>query len=131
MTTSRREFLKVAGAAAAAGAVARPTLSRAQARKGVPPDPVKVGVLAIRAGIAAPVGTAGLRGTEWWTERVNKSGGILGARGQSVVEQHPPPKQTLYPSGSVSHQNKLRGVQGGLSLGVIRALDPISERLGA
>jgi branched-chain amino acid transport system substrate-binding protein len=27
---------------------------------------VKVGVLVIRAGVAAPVGAAGLRGTEWW-----------------------------------------------------------------
>ena len=77
MTTSRREFLKAAGAAAA-GVVASPAIARAQAKKGVPKEPVKVGVIAIRAGIAAPVGMAGLRGTAWWADRVNKAGGILG-----------------------------------------------------
>ena len=61
----------------------------------MPSDPVKIGVLAIRAGIAAPVGTAGLRGTEWWTERVNKSGGILGRPVQLVVEEESNPKDTV------------------------------------
>ena len=48
MATTRREFLKGAGAAVAAGAVGFPAVARAQARKGVPADPVKIGVLAIR-----------------------------------------------------------------------------------
>ena len=38
MITSRREFLKVAGAAAA-GAVVSPAVARAQAKKGVPRSP--------------------------------------------------------------------------------------------
>ncbi|HYX76870.1 MAG TPA: twin-arginine translocation signal domain-containing protein, partial [Gaiellaceae bacterium] len=66
MTTTRREFLKVAGGAAAASAVGFPAVARGQAKPGVPSDPLKIGILAIRAGIAAPVGQAGLRGTEWW-----------------------------------------------------------------
>ena len=73
MDTSRREVLKGLGVAAAGGVIGFPAVVRAQARKGVPSDPVKVGVLAIRAGIAAPVGAAGLRGTEWWADRVNKT----------------------------------------------------------
>jgi hypothetical protein len=48
---SRRELL--AGAAAALGF---PTVSRAQSR-----EAVKIGVLAARAGVTAPVGAAGLR----------------------------------------------------------------------
>jgi branched-chain amino acid transport system substrate-binding protein len=86
MTGSRREFLKGIGAVAVAAAGA-PAIVSAQGRKGVPSDPVKIGVLAIRAGIAAPVGTAGLRGTEWWADRVNKAGGILGRKVQLVVEE--------------------------------------------
>ena len=86
MATTRRQFLKVAGGAAAAGAIGFPAVARAQAKSGVPSDPVKVGILAIRAGIAAPVGQAGLRGTEWWLERTNKAGGILGRPVQLVVE---------------------------------------------
>ena len=58
MATTRREFLKVAGGAAAAGTVGFPAVARAQAKPGVPSDPVKIGILAIRAGIAAPVGAA-------------------------------------------------------------------------
>ena len=92
MVIGRRQFVK---AAAAAGVVGWPAIGRAQAKKGVPTDPVKVGVLAIRAGIAAPVGAAGLRGTEWWADRVNKSGGILGRQVQLVVEEESSPKDTV------------------------------------
>src|SRR6266446_1538784 len=55
MATTRREFLKVAGAAATVGAVGFPAVARGQAKPGVPSDPVKIGVLAIRAGISTGV----------------------------------------------------------------------------
>jgi branched-chain amino acid transport system substrate-binding protein len=92
---SRRDFLKGVGATAVAAATAGPAVVSAQARKGVPSDPVKIGVIAIRAGIAAPVGAAGLRGTEWWAERVNSAGGILGRKVQLVVEEESNPKDTV------------------------------------
>jgi branched-chain amino acid transport system substrate-binding protein len=95
MATTRRDALKVLGTAAAVGAAGFPARAGAQARPGVPSDPVKIGILAIRAGIAAPVGAAGLRGTEWWAERVNKSGGILGRQVQLVVEEESTPKDTV------------------------------------
>jgi branched-chain amino acid transport system substrate-binding protein len=91
MTTTRRQFLTTLGGTAAAVGT----------RLGVAPAfaqtaaPVKIGVLAIRAGIAAPVGTAGLRGTEWWLERTNKAGGILGRQVQLVVEEESNPKDTV------------------------------------
>src|SRR5262249_61678943 len=72
MTTTRRKFLKVAGGAAAASAVGFPAVARGQAKPGVPSDPVKIGILAIRAGIAAPVGAAGVRGTGGWAGRVQQ-----------------------------------------------------------
>jgi branched-chain amino acid transport system substrate-binding protein len=126
MATSRREFLKVAGAAAA-GAVGFPAVARAQARPGVPSDPVKIGVLTIRAGIAAPVGTAGLRGTEWWAERVNKAGGILGRPVQLVVEEESNPKDTVERYRKLILQDKVEVVVGGISTGVTLALGPVAE----
>jgi branched-chain amino acid transport system substrate-binding protein len=126
MATSRREFLRVAGAAAA-GAVGFPAVARAQARPGVPSDPVKIGVLTIRAGIAAPVGTAGLRGTEWWAERVNKAGGILGRPVQLVVEEESNPKDTVERYRKLILQDKVEVVVGGISTGVTLALGPVAE----
>ena len=127
MATSRRDFLKVAGTAAAAGAVGFPAVAGAQARPGVPSDPVKIGVLAIRAGIAAPVGAAGLRGTEWWAERVNKAGGILGRQVQLVVEEESNPKDTVERYRKLILQDKVEVVVGGISTGVTLALGPVAE----
>ncbi len=129
MAASRREFLKTAGAAAAAGALGFPAAARAQARPGVPSDPVKIGIIAIRAGIAAPVGTAGLRGTEWWAERVNKSGGILGRQVQLVVEEESTPKDTVERYRKLILQDKVEVVIGGISTGVTLALGPVAEEM--
>jgi branched-chain amino acid transport system substrate-binding protein len=130
MTTSRREFLTGVGAAAAC-AVGVPRSASAQARPGVPAEPVKIGVLAIRAGIAAPVGTAGLRGTEWWAERVNKAGGILGRPVQLVVEEESTPKDTVERYRKLILQDRVEVVVGGISTGVTLALGPVAEDLGS
>jgi branched-chain amino acid transport system substrate-binding protein len=120
MMTSRREFLK--GVGVAAGALGVPAAARAQAR-----EPVKIGVLAARAGITAPVGAAGLRGTEWWTERVNKAGGILGRPVQLVVEEESNPKDTVERFRKLVLQEKVDVVVGGISTGVTLALGPVVE----
>jgi branched-chain amino acid transport system substrate-binding protein len=124
MRTSRREFLKVlgAGAAAMAPSDARPVLAQTSGS-------VKIGVLAIRAGIAAPVGAAGLRGTEWWAERVNKVGGILGRPVQLVVEEESSPKDTVERYRKLVLQDKVEVVLGGISTGVTLALGPVAEDL--
>src|SRR5262249_2429846 len=131
MNIGRRAFVKGVGAPAAAlAATSLPTAARAQAKKGVPSDPVKIGVLAIRAGIAAPVGAAGLRGTEWWAERVNKSGGILGRQVQLVVEEESNPKDTVERYRKLILQEKVEVVLGGISTAVARALGPVAEDMG-
>jgi branched-chain amino acid transport system substrate-binding protein len=129
MATSRRDFLKVVGTAAAAGAAGFPAAAGAQARPGVPTDPVKIGIIAIRAGIAAPVGAAGLRGTEWWADRVNKSGGILGRQVQLVVEEESTPKDTVERYRKLILQDKVEVVIGGISTGVTLALGPVAEEM--
>src|SRR5574337_1745562 len=130
METSRREFVKGIGVAAAGGVLGFPAVARAQAKPGVPSEPVKVGVLAIRAGIAAAVGTAGLRGTEWWAERVNKAGGILGRQVQLIVEEESNPKDTVERYRRLVLQEKVEVVLGGISTGVTLALGPVAEDLG-
>ena len=130
MGTSRRDFLKQVGAGAVAGAaIGFPATARAQARPGVPAGPVKIGVLAIRAGIAAPVGAAGLRGTEWWADRVNKAGGILGRPVQLVVEEESNPKDTVERFRKLVLQDKVDVVLGGISTGVTLALGQVVEEM--
>jgi branched-chain amino acid transport system substrate-binding protein len=130
MGATRREFLKGAGATMAAGGLLGRTRStRAQTRPGVPADPVKIGVLASRAGVTAPVGQAGLRGTEWWAERVNRSGGILGRRVQLVVEEETNPKDTVERFRKLVLQEKVDVVVGVISTGVSLALGSVVEEM--
>ena len=101
MHTSRRSFLRGAGAAVVgAGALAHPSTLRAQARPGVPADPVKVGVLASRSGVTAPVGQAGLRATEWWAERTNRAGASWGGACSSWSRRRRTPRTRSSATGS-------------------------------
>jgi branched-chain amino acid transport system substrate-binding protein len=127
MTTTRRAFLTGVGAAVLAST--GPRRLSAQPRPGVPAEPLRVGVLAIRAGVAAPVGAAGLRATEWWAERTNKAGGILGRPVQLVVEEESTPKDTVERYRKLVLQDKVEVVLGGISTGVTLALGPVAEDL--
>ena len=129
MRTTRRGFLKDVGAAGAGVILGAPAVARAQARPGVPSDPVKIGVIAARAGITAPVGAAGLRGTEWWRDRVNAGGGILGRRVELLVEEETNPKDTVERYRKLVLQEKVDVVVGGISTGVTLALGPAVEEL--
>src|SRR3989442_14716893 len=83
MRTTRRSFLRLAGAGAAAATVrldAAPAFAQAS-------HAGKLGVVPIRAGIAAPGGAAGLRGAQWWLERVNRAGGTLRRPLQLVLRE--------------------------------------------
>jgi len=73
MRTTRRHFLALTGAASAA-TLLRLDTAPAFAQSG----PVKVGVLAAKAGVLAPVGESGLRGVTWAADRINAAGGMLG-----------------------------------------------------
>ena len=106
-----------------------PRLTRGQTRPGVPSDPVKIGVLASRAGVTAPVGQAGLRGTEWWADRVNRAGGILGRRVQLVVEEETNPKDTVERYRKLVLQEKVDVVVGVISTGVSLALGSVAEEM--
>jgi len=130
MQTTRRNFLKVVGATAVGGRfLGTPAVIHPQTRKGVPTEPVKIGVLTIRAGVAAPVGTAGLRGIEWWTERLNKDGGILGRKVELIIEEESSPKDTVERFRKLALQTKVEVISGGISTAVGLALGPVAEEL--
>jgi branched-chain amino acid transport system substrate-binding protein len=123
MRTTRREFLKISGAATVAGATVRLGSAPALAQSG----PVKIGVLAAKAGVTAPVGESGLRGTQWAVERINAAGGILGRKVELVVEEESNPKDTVERFRKLVLQSKVDVVTGVVSTGVGLAIGPAAE----
>src|SRR2546422_5258303 len=126
MATTRRTFLRLLGGAS--GALA--------ARLDVPPafaqtGPVKIGVLAAKAGVTAPVGESGLRGTQFAVDRINAAGGILGRKVELVVEEESNPKDTVERFQKLALQAKVEVITGGISTAVGLALGPVSEELKA
>ena len=127
MRTTRRQFLKISGAAAVAGAAVRLQPAPALAQAG----PVKIGVLAAKAGVTAPVGESGLRGTQWAVERINAGGGILGRKVELVVEEESNPKDTVERFRKLVLQSRVDVVTGVISTGVGLAIVATAiERLG-
>ncbi len=122
MTTSRRHFLKLAGAAVAAtGLDAGPAVAQSA--------PVKIGVLAAKAGVTAPVGESGLRGTLFAVDRINTAGGILGRKIELVVEEESNPKDTVERFRKLALQQKVDVITGVVSTGVGLAVGPVAEEL--
>jgi branched-chain amino acid transport system substrate-binding protein len=123
MRMTRRQFVKVSGAAAVASATVRLHPIPALAQSG----PVKIGVLAAKAGVTAPVGESGLRGTQWAVERINAAGGILGRKVELVVEEESNPKDTVERFRKLVLQQKVDVVTGVVSTGVGLAIGPAAE----
>src|SRR5438105_15019049 len=71
MRLTRRRFLRLSGAGAVAAAL---PLEAAPAR--AQSGPVRLGVLAAKAGVLAPVGESGLRGVPFAADRLNAAGVI-------------------------------------------------------
>jgi branched-chain amino acid transport system substrate-binding protein len=124
MPTTRRHFLKLGGAAAALAA-ARLDAGPALAQSG----PIRMGVLAAKAGVTAPVGESGLRGVQFATDRINAAGGILGRKIELIVEEESNPKDTVERFRKLALQNKVDAVSGAVSTGVGLALGPVAEEM--
>jgi branched-chain amino acid transport system substrate-binding protein len=93
--------------------------------------PLKVGILAARAGTAAYIGENGLRAVEWITEKINKSGGIGGRRVSLVVEEETNAKETLERARRLVLQEKVDCIQGVYSTGVSLPMAPTLEDMQA
>lgn len=122
MVTTRRRFLGILGGAAA---TARLWPRPAHAQSG----PVRLGVLAAKAGVTAPVGESGLRGTQFAVDRINAAGGILGRRIELVVEEESNPKDTVERFRKLALQQKVDAITGVVSTGVGLAIGPVAEEL--
>jgi branched-chain amino acid transport system substrate-binding protein len=126
MTTTRRSFLKILGGGAAAAGV-RLDVPAAFAQAG----PVKIGVLAAKAGVVAPVGESGMRGVQFAADRINAAGGILGRKIELVVEEESNPKDSVERFRKLALQSKVEMISGGISTAVGLALGPVAEELKA
>jgi len=93
-------------------------------------QPLKIGVLAARAGVTAPVGQAGLRATTWWAERVNQLGGVLGRPIELVVEEESTPKDTVDRFRKLVLQDQVEVVVGLVATSVSLAVAPVAEEMG-
>ena len=124
MLTTRRAFMKAFGGALGAAGLrldAGPAFAQA--------GPVKIGVLAAKAGVTAPVGESGLRGTQFAVDRINTGGGILGRKIELVVEEESNPNDTVERFRKLALQQKVDVVTGVVSTGVGLAIGPVAEEL--
>lgn len=115
MRTTRRQML------GAASALALPLPAYAQNA------PVKVGIIAPRAGVAGTVGECGLKGTEFAVEKINAAGGVAGRRIELVIEEETNPRETTERARRLALQEKVEVIQGIVSSGVSLALGPALE----
>ena len=84
--------------------------------------PIKIGILAPRAGIAATIGECGLRGALFAADKINKAGGIAGRKVELIVEEETNAKDTTERFRKLVLQDKVDCVQGLVSSGVSLAM---------
>src|SRR5437870_8841735 len=126
MAISRRSLLKsaaAAGALSAPRAIFAPALAQNQ--------PVRIGILSPRSGIAAAPGENGFRATQWAAERFNAQGGIAGRKIELVIEEESSPKDTIERYQKLVQQDKVDCTMGIISTGVGLALGPVVEEARA
>ena len=123
----RRKAMQVIGGAGVA-AVAQPFLSFPAIAQNAP---LRIGIIAPRAGIAGTIGECGLRGTMFAVERINASGGIAGRRVELVVEEETNPKDSIERLRKLVLLDKVDCVQGIVSSGVSLAMGAVAEDMKA
>jgi branched-chain amino acid transport system substrate-binding protein len=119
---NRRDFLKISGGVLAASSLAGvPSFAQA--------GPVKVGVLASRSGVLGSIGECALVTTQWWTDRVNASGGILGRKVELVVEEETNAKDTVERFRKLALRDNVEMIAGLISTGNGLSVGPVAEEL--
>jgi branched-chain amino acid transport system substrate-binding protein len=119
---NRRDFLKQSVSALAASSL---TSVPSFAQSG----PVKIGVLAARSGVLASIGECALTTVQWWADRVNQSGGILGRKVELVVEEEGNAKETVERFRKLALRDNVEMITGLISTGNGLSVGPIAEEL--
>ena len=132
MKQTRREFMKtVGGATLGSGLMLAGGHRLAEARpKGVPSDPLKIGIICFLSGIAAPVGEPGWRATQIWVDDCNAAGGILGRKIELHLEEETSAKETVERFKKLTLQTKCDVIMGIISTGNGLAIAPVAEDFG-
>src|SRR4051794_11285701 len=123
MNLKRRRLLQAVGATAATSYLGFPAIAQN--------TPIKVGIIAPKAGIAGTIGECGLRGTEFAVARINASGGIAGRKVELIVEEETNPKDSIERLRKLVLQDKVDCVQGIVSSGVSLAMGAVAEEMKA
>lgn len=119
---NRRDFLKISGGVLAASSLAgMPSFAQA--------GPVKVGVLASRSGVLGSIGECALVTTQWWADRVNASGGVLGRKVELVVEEETNAKDTVERFRKLALRDNVEMIAGLISTGNGLSVGPVAEEL--
>jgi branched-chain amino acid transport system substrate-binding protein len=127
MTMQRRKILQGLGGAgavmAAQGLIGAPAFAQNK--------PIKIGIIAPKAGVVGTIGECGLRGTLFAVDRINASGGIAGRKVELVVEEETNPKDSIERLRKLVLQDKVDCVQGIVSSGVSLAMGAVAEEMKA
>lgn len=123
----RRDALKGIGSVAVMGMAAGTFPMPAVAQN----KPLRIGILAARAGTGAYIGENGLRAAEWTAKKINDAGGIAGRKVELVVEEETNAKETLERARRLVLQEKVDCIQGVYSTGVSLTIAPAMEDMRA
>jgi branched-chain amino acid transport system substrate-binding protein len=93
--------------------------------------PLRIGIIAPKAGIAGTIGECGLRGCQFAVDRINSGGGIAGRKIELIVEEETSPKDSIERLRKLVLQDKVDCVQGVISSGVSLAMGPVAEEMKA
>lgn len=119
---NRRDFLRISGGALAASSLAgAPSFAQAES--------VKIGVLAARSGVLGSIGECALTTVQWWADRVNASGGILGRKVELVVEEEGNAKDTAERFRKLALRDNVEMITGLISTGNGLSIGPLAEEL--
>ena len=123
--TTRRDFLKTAGAAAAAvgaSGIFAPAILRAQRQ------PIKIGHLIPQSGFLSPMGEYMISAAKLAAEEINAAGGVLGRELQLVPEDDQNPGVAVQKATKLIQQEKVDALMGTVSSAVCLAVMEVADR---
>ena len=123
--TTRRDFLKTAGAAAAAvgaSGIFAPAILKAQRQ------PIKIGHLIPQSGFLSPMGEYMISAAKLAAEEINAAGGVLGRELQLVPEDDQNPGVAVQKATKLIQQEKVDALMGTVSSAVCLAVMEVADR---